>query len=108
MQPASLKQTAIHSDFVDVFRAHVAICRIDHWTKNVFILPGVVVPLSVSPHAFSSALLWRLVVGILATCLVASSNYVLNELLDAPYDRLHPIKKDRPAASGLVITPIAY
>jgi len=41
-------------------------------------------------------------IGVLATCLVASSNYVLNEMLDAPFDRLHPTKRNRPAAEGLV------
>jgi 4-hydroxybenzoate polyprenyltransferase len=45
---------------------------------------------------------------VLATCLVASSNYVLNELLDAPRDRLHPEKKYRPVPAGLVKPGIAY
>jgi 4-hydroxybenzoate polyprenyltransferase len=39
---------------------------------------------------------------------VASSNYVLNELLDAPRDRLHPQKKHRPVPAGLVRPAIAY
>jgi 4-hydroxybenzoate polyprenyltransferase len=56
----------------------------------------------------SSVLLWRLLLGFLATGLIASSNYVLNEVLDAPYDRLHPIKKNRPVACGLVNIPVAY
>jgi len=30
----------------------------------------------------------------------ASSNYVINEMLDAPFDRLHPTKKNRPSACG--------
>jgi 4-hydroxybenzoate polyprenyltransferase len=89
-------------------RAHVAILRVDHWTKNIFILPGVVVPLSVSQIPLDGALVWRLFVGTLATCSIASSNYVLNEILDAPYDRLHPIKNRRPVATGLVNLPIAY
>jgi 4-hydroxybenzoate polyprenyltransferase len=49
-----------------------------------------------------------LVLAVLATCLVASSNYVLNEILDAPQDRLHPDKKVRPVAAGLVNTNVAY
>jgi 4-hydroxybenzoate polyprenyltransferase len=48
------------------------------------------------------------VLAVVATCLVASSNYVLNELLDAPNDRLHPEKKHRPVPSGLVKLPIGY
>ena len=31
---------------------------------------------------------------MISVCLVASSNYVINEILDAPYDRLHPVKKN--------------
>ncbi len=45
---------------------------------------------------------------MLATGCIASSNYVLNEILDAPYDRFHPIKKTRPVACGLVNVAIAY
>ena len=40
--------------------------------------------------------------------LIACSNYVLNEVLDAPFDRLHPAKKYRAAARGHVILPLAY
>jgi 4-hydroxybenzoate polyprenyltransferase len=71
-------------------------------------LPGVLVPLSVAHLPLDSALAWRLFFGTIATCCIASSNYVLNEILDAQYDRLHPIKNKRPVASGLVNVPIAY
>jgi decaprenyl-phosphate phosphoribosyltransferase len=89
-------------------RAHVRICRIDHWFKNVFVLPGVVVAVSIVPHVDSGDLAWRLVVGLVAVCLVASSNYVLNELQDAPYDVHHPLKRNRPVPSGLVNVKVAY
>jgi 4-hydroxybenzoate polyprenyltransferase len=49
-----------------------------------------------------------LVIAVAATCLVASSNYVLNELLDGPYDRLHPEKQHRPVPSGRVRPAFAY
>jgi 4-hydroxybenzoate polyprenyltransferase len=49
----------------------------------------------------------RLSFAVLATCLIASSNYVLNELLDAPQDRFHPVKKHRPVPSGLVQPTVA-
>ncbi len=89
-------------------RAHLAIARFDHWTKNVFVLPGIVIPLSVTHTVPDADLAWRVLIGMLATGCIASSNYVLNEILDAPYDRLHPVKKDRPVACGLVNVPIAY
>src|SRR5437868_5519681 len=87
-----------------VLRPYVAIARPDHWVKNVFVLPGIVVALSFDRRIPSIP--W--IAGLLAVCLVASSNYVLNELLDAPFDREHPIKRNRPVPSGQVSAPIAY
>lgn len=88
---------------------HIQIARIDHWFKNVFVLPGVVVALGMDPSLFSAAeLSVRLFLGLLAVCLVASSNYVVNEVLDAPHDRLHPTKCKRPVPSGQVNIPLAY
>ena len=85
--------------FADRIRAHIAIARIDHASKNVFILPGIIIALSVTPDAMSPAFLVRAIIGFIATCIIASSNYVINEILDAPYDRLHPIKCSRPVPS---------
>jgi decaprenyl-phosphate phosphoribosyltransferase len=89
-------------------RAHIAIARLDHSIKNLFVLPGVIVPLSVDPALFNLHLIRTLVLAFIAITLVACSNYVINEVLDAPFDRLHPIKKNRPAARGLVSIPAAY
>ena len=89
-------------------RAHIAIARLDHSIKNLFVLPGVIVPLSVDPALFNLHLIHTLILAFVAITLVACSNYVINEVLDAPYDRLHPIKKNRPAARGLVSVPLAY
>ena len=89
-------------------RAHLAIARLDHSIKNLFVLPGVIVPLSVDPALFNLHLIKTLVLAFIAITLVACSNYVINEVLDAPFDRLHPIKKNRPAARGLVSIPAAY
>lgn len=89
-------------------RAHVEIARPDHWFKNVFMLLGVVLAVSYEPGVLRGAAWWRLLVAVGATCLVASSNYVLNEILDAPHDRHHPLKRSRPVPSGLVSLPLAY
>ncbi|NYF91951.1 UbiA prenyltransferase family protein [Tunturiibacter empetritectus] len=89
-------------------RAHLAIARLDHSIKNLFVLPGVIVPLSVYPALFTPHLLITLLLAFVAVTLVACSNYVINEVLDAPFDRLHPTKRNRPAARGLVNIPAAY
>jgi 4-hydroxybenzoate polyprenyltransferase len=76
--------------------------RPDHWVKNAFMLLGVMVAFFYKPELFALESVPPLLLAFLSTCLVASSNYVLNELLDAPRDRLHPTKHTRPAANGLV------
>jgi 4-hydroxybenzoate polyprenyltransferase len=98
---------ALRVPFTERLRAHLAIMRLDHSIKNVFVLPGIFLPLlvtAVEPRAFTL----RLLFGILSVTLIACSNYVINEVLDAPFDRLHPTKKNRPAALGLVHIPAAY
>jgi 4-hydroxybenzoate polyprenyltransferase len=89
-------------------RGHIRVARFDHWVKNLFVLPGVAVALSVDPGRWAEMRLWEFCLGMLAVGLVASSNYVLNELLDAPFDRLHPLKRDRPVPAGEVNIPLAW
>jgi decaprenyl-phosphate phosphoribosyltransferase len=89
-------------------KAHLAIMRLDHSVKQLFVLPGIVIALTLSGTPLSASLLWHTLLGLLAVTLIASSNYVLNEMLDAPYDRLHPTKHARPAACGAVHFPAGY
>ena len=61
----------------------------------MFILPGVVCALIITEKTFDIDLIIQILIGLLATGMVASSNYVINEWLDADFDRYHPIKKNR-------------
>jgi decaprenyl-phosphate phosphoribosyltransferase len=88
--------------------AYVQIARVDHWFKNVFMLLGVLLALFYEPSLAAWDSLSPLLIAVAATCLVASSNYVLNEVLDGPRDRLHPQKRHRPVPSGRVYLPLAY
>jgi decaprenyl-phosphate phosphoribosyltransferase len=90
------------------FWAYVQIARADHWFKNAFMLLGVVLVAFYEPRAVAWSSLTPLLLAVAATCLVASSNYVLNELLDGPSDRLHPEKRHRPVPSGRVRPALAY
>ena len=89
-------------------RPYLQIARPDHWVKNVFVLPGVVLALYADPDLHLFSILPQLALAVFATCLAASSNYVLNEILDAPSDRHHPDKRTRPVASGEVDLRLAY
>jgi len=104
-----MSETVRHDlKFPQRLRAHLAIARLDHSIKNIFVLPGVIVPLSVYPGLWNQRLVIKLLLAFVAITLVACSNYVINEVLDAPFDRLHPIKRNRPAALRLVSIPAAY
>jgi 4-hydroxybenzoate polyprenyltransferase len=89
-------------------RPYVEIARIDHWFKNVFMLPGVVFAVYDVPSLLSWGIVPPLILGFLSAGLVASSNYTLNEVLDAPRDALHPVKRLRAVPSGRVNIAIAY
>ena len=80
-----------------LLRGYIKIARPDHWIKNLFIVPGFFVAWILVPEksAMSSYLL-PLLLAFIATSLVASANYVINEWLDAEFDKFHPVKKYRP------------
>ena len=80
-----------------MFKHYVSIARPDHWFKNIFMLPGIVIAWIYLGPELSPALIFRLLTGVFATCLIASANYVINEWLDAEFDKFHPLKKDRPS-----------
>jgi 4-hydroxybenzoate polyprenyltransferase len=93
---------------LDRVKAHIGLCRFDHWIKNVFVLPGWVIAWAISPDRDIGTSLLKLALGMLSVGLIASSNYVLNEILDAPSDRIHPTKKSRPIPAGRASVPVAY
>lgn len=86
---------------------YLEIARIDHWFKCVFMILGVVVAVFYEPERLSWSSALSLAFALLAANLVASSNYVINEVLDAPFDRVHPEKRHRPVAAGRVDVRIA-
>ena len=84
---------------------YVKVLRIDHWLKNIFIFFGHLVALALLPAEVpqnTAAIVLRIFLSLIPACLVASANYVINEILDAPFDRMHPTKRFRPVPSGKV------
>ncbi len=87
---------------------YLQIARPDHWFKNVFVVPGILLAFFFHRELALADAWSGIVLGFLAVCVVASSNYVLNEILDAPFDQFHPSKHQRPIPSGNVKVPLAW
>lgn len=90
---------------------YVKVLRPDHWLKNVFIFFGHLVAIALLPAEVPQSTLEiasRIVLSLIPACLVASANYIINEILDAPFDRTHPTKRFRPVPAGTVKIPVLW
>ena len=101
VQQPALKTTA-------TIRDYIAIARPDEWFKNIFILPGMLFGLAVFDTPLNTTLFLKIIVGLMSACLVASANYVINEYLDAEFDKYHPKKKQRASVVHVVDPRIVY
>jgi len=85
-------------------RAAVAVLRVPHWIKNVFVLAPVIFAVRMAdPWAWGQAAL-----AALAFCLASSAAYILNDLRDRDADRHHPRKCTRPIAAGQLALGAAW
>ena len=80
------------------FKDIVRLMRPRQWTKNLAVFAAVVF----SGELTQSSALTLTVLAFVALCFVSSSLYAANDALDAERDRAHPLKRDRPVASGRV------
>lgn len=76
--------------------------RFDHWIKNLVVPVGSILALVSHRMAPDAELLEAVALAFLISGGVSSVNYAINEVLDAPFDARHPVKRARPIPSGLV------
>lgn len=72
------------------------------WLKNLLVF----VPM-LAGHALTATALVESLFAFFAFSMCASSAYLLNDTLDAEHDRVHPVKRNRPIASGALGVPLA-
>ncbi len=77
--------------------------RPEQWLKNGFVLA----PLIFSGSLTDSDAVIRSLLAVVAFCAVASATYLINDVLDREADRGHPVKRNRPIASGAVGVGVA-
>ncbi len=75
-----------------------AAMRPRQWTKNLLLYAGIIFAAELDdPGRWIQA-----TAAFVAYCLASSAAYIYNDVRDAPHDRLHPLKRVRPIASGAV------
>jgi 4-hydroxybenzoate polyprenyltransferase len=89
---------------IDFFYQIIRTARPRQWLKNfALITPALILGNILDPKTFSS-----LINGFISFCLISSAAYFVNDIIDAPKDSLHPIKKNRPIPSGKLKVWIAW
>lgn len=106
--PVPARRFTVPADASTTFKDYVALARPEHWIKNVFMLLGSALALFLQPVSLELPVLVKIAIALVAVCLIASSNYVLNEILDASRDREHPEKRLRPLARRSISARDAY
>ncbi len=84
--------------------AYLRALRLERWPRSLAIFIGTAVFVFLHREdaaAFAvGALVWRLAAAFLLTWGISTANYVLNEIVDRPYDVHHPTKRLRPLVNG--------
>ncbi len=85
------------------WRAFFSILRPQQWTKNLLVVAALL--FAAQAHVPRLAYLAFLAFG--AFCLASSGVYAFNDVLDRDADRVHPRKRHRAVASGLISPSVA-
>ena len=88
---------------MNTIRALFRTMRPRQWAKNTFVFAGIVF----DQQLFVWPSLLRVIAAFVLLSVTASSIYIINDLVDADKDRLHPTKRFRPIASGELPLSIA-
>jgi len=78
--------------------SYIKLLRPKQWIKNLF----VIAPLIFAKLVFEYNYVSKVTAAFILFCCISSCVYVLNDIIDCKKDRLHPKKKNRPIASGVI------
>lgn len=83
---------------------YIKLIRVKHWLKNGLVF----LPLFFSLNLFNWNMVLTCLIAFICFSLSASVVYVINDINDVDKDRKHPVKKNRPLASGAISIKMAY
>jgi decaprenyl-phosphate phosphoribosyltransferase len=78
--------------------------RIHQWVKNMILF----LPVFFGGRFFDKPLLLNTLFTFIGFSFIASAVYVFNDIRDIAHDRLHPEKRNRPLAAGLLSVNLAW
>jgi 4-hydroxybenzoate polyprenyltransferase len=87
-----------------MLRALLKSMRPRQWTKNIIVYAALVF----DQQFFNLEAFLRTTAGFILFCLISSAVYIFNDLADVESDKQHPVKKNRPIASGKLPLPVAW
>jgi 4-hydroxybenzoate polyprenyltransferase len=86
-----------------MLKALLKTMRPRQWTKNAFVFASLVF----DGKLFHLTDFLRTLAGFGLFCIISSAVYIFNDILDLERDRLHPVKRNRPIASGKLPVRVA-
>lgn len=83
--------------FLKQIKFYLKAARAYQWVKNLLLFIPAITANIYEQHTFV-----QVSIAFMAFCCIASSVYIINDIIDLKSDRMHPVKKYRPFASGVI------
>lgn len=88
---------------ISIISGMIKVARPVHWIKNL----SVFAALFLSGYLLDETSFKNVFWAFMSFCFITSGTYIINDICDRKLDRLHPIKKFRPIASGILPVSLA-
>ena len=76
----------------------ISALRPTQWIKNLILYAAIIF----NGQIFTGYYFFLSTCGVVIFCILSSASYLFNDIIDLKHDQLHPIKRKRPLAAGLI------